>query len=361
MPLRWRLTLWHVCLVAVGLAGFILVSYQVLSDSLRAEIDRTLEERAHHVTDALAALPTLTGIPADATDEFNSAGVYVQIVDAQGAVIAHSRNLAAQRLSFTGDELQRILAGGTSYATIRIDGQPVRPIDQPLTRNGVIVGMTQVGQSLAALESVLGQLRAVYAGGMVAVFVFAVFGGWALAQLGLQPLTRVTQAAREVVGAADLSRRVTYSGPADEVGALATTFNEMLDRLQALFEGQRRFLAEAAHELRTPLASMLGNVDLLVRFGEEPERRQTSLAALQRTGRPVSRLLDDLLLLAQAESGWHLQLRPVAIDDVFMEAHELIGPTRNGAAVQIETCDSACVRRPRPSAPGVCQSHRQCR
>jgi signal transduction histidine kinase len=156
---------------------------------------------------------------------------------------------------------------------------------------------------------------------------------------------RVAQTARDIVNADDLSHRVPYSGPADEVGVLAKTFNEMLTRVQALFESQQRFLAEAAHELRTPLASMLGNVDLLATFGDDPTRRRESVTALKRTGKHVSRLLDDLLLLAQAEAGWHLDsLEPVAVDDLIIEVYETQALTNENVALKIERCEPACVR-----------------
>jgi signal transduction histidine kinase len=207
--------------------------------------------------------------------------------------------------------------------------------------------VAQVGQSLAGLEATLNQLQLIHAIGTASALLFGLLGGWVFAHLGLRPVVRVTQTARDIVRAEDLSRRVPYSGPADEVGTLATTFNDMLDRLQRLFEGQRRFLAEAAHELRTPLASMLGNVDLLAAFGDDPARREETIAALQRTGRHVARLLDNLLLLAQAESGWHLSpLGPVALDDVFMEAFQaarLVTAAR-GVALKMERCEPACVR-----------------
>jgi signal transduction histidine kinase len=160
----------------------------------------------------------------------------------------------------------------------------------------------------------------------------------------LQPVVHVTETAHEIVQAEDLARRVDYTGPADEIGALAATFNQMLDRLQNIFESQRRFLAEAAHELRTPLASVLGNADLLARFGEDTARQQETIAAIQRTGRHVARLLDDLLLLAQLEEGWHSQLRPVAADDIFLDVYEdALLATANGR-LQLQTCDAAWVQ-----------------
>ena len=158
-------------------------------------------------------------------------------------------------------------------------------------------------------------------------------------------LVQVTQTARDIVNAEDLSHRVLYTGPADEVGALATTFNEMLNRLQSLFEGQRRFLAEAAHELRTPLASMLGNVDLLVTFGDDSARRHETISALQRTGGHVSRLLDDLLLLAQAEAGWHLaSFEVVALDDLLIDIYESAMLTAGNVNLKLERLEPASVR-----------------
>lgn len=347
IPLRWRLTLWHLGLTALGLLGFILISYRVLSDSLRAEVNNTLAERANHVADAVAVVPNrpIEGISQEATDEFRSPGIYVQLFNTEGVVVAHSFNLGAQQLPVPAADLNRALAGESFYAATEISGQPVQLFYRPIQRDGQIVGAAQVGQSLAGLETTLSRLRLIYAIGTALVLLFGWAGGWVFARLGLRPVARVTQTARDIVRAEDLSRRVAYSGPADEVGTLATTFNEMLDRLHILFESQRRFLAEAAHELRTPLASMLGNVDLLAAFGDDPARRQETIAALQRTGRHVARLLDDLLLLAQAEAGWHLSpLEPVALDDVLMEAYEAARLTAGSVTLKVERCEPACVR-----------------
>ncbi len=349
IPLRWRLTFWHLVLTALGLLGFILISYRVLSDSLRAEVNNTLAERANHVADAVAVVPNrpIEGISQEATDEFRSPGIYVQLFNMEGAVVAHSFNLGAQQLPAPVADINRALAGESFFAATNISGQPVELYYRPIQRDGRVVGAAQVGQSLAGLDATLSRLRLIYAIGTASVLLFGLVGGWVFARLGLRPVARVTQTARDIVRAEDLSRRVRYSGPADEVGTLATTFNEMLDRLHILFEGQRRFLAEAAHELRTPLASMLGNVDLLAAFGDDPARRRETIAALQRTGRHVARLLDDLLLLAQAEAGWHLSpLEPVALDDVLMEAYEAARLTTapRGVAVNVERCEPACVR-----------------
>ena len=347
IPLRWRLTIWHLSLTALGLVGLILFSYQILSKSLRAEVNNTLAERARHVADAVAVIPNrpIEGVSQEATDEFRSPGVYVQIFNAEGALVARSFNLGIQQMHAAAADLGRVLDGESFYASAEISGYPVQLYYHPIQRDGQIVGVIQVGESVAGPESTLRRLRFIYAVGAASVLLFGLVGGWVLAYLGLRPIAHVTQTARDIVSAEDLSHRVPYTGPADEVGALATTFNEMLTRLHALFDSQRRFLAEAAHELRTPLASMLGNVDLLATFGDDPSRRHESISALKRTGRHVSRLLDDLLLLAQAEAGWHLApLEPVAIDDILVEIYETVALTTENIELKIERCEPACVR-----------------
>ncbi len=346
ISLRWRLTIWHLCLTALGLLGLMLFSYRLLSNSLHTEINNKLAERARHVSDAVAIIPNraIEGISQDVTDEFRSPGVYVQIFNAESELIARSFNLGVQQMHASVTDINRVLQGESFYTATEISASPVQLYYQPIHRDGRIVGAVQVGESLVGLESTLDRLRLIYTIGAVSVLLFGLTGGWVLARLGLQPVVRVVETAQEIVGAEDLSRRVPYTGPADEIGALATTFNEMLTRLQTLFESQRQFLAEAAHELRTPLASLLGNVDLLATFGDDPIRRREIVEAIQRTGKHVARLLDDLLLLAQAEVGWHLStLEPTALDDILMETYESVRLQAEGMTLKIERCEPVFV------------------
>lgn len=347
IPLRWKLALWHLSLTALGLGGLLLFSYRILSQSLRAEVNNTLAERARHVADAVAIVPNrpIEGVSREATDEFRSPGIYVQIFDAEGTLVARSFNLGIQQIHAPASDLNRALKGESFYDSTQISGSPVQLYFRPIQRDGRIAGAILVGESLVGLESMLSRLRLIYAVGAVSVALFGLAGGWLLARLGLRPVAQVTRTAREIVNAEDLSRRVSHAGPADEIGVLATTFNEMLTRLQALFESQRRFLAEAAHELRTPLASMLGNVDLLATFGDDPARRRETITALTRTGKHVSRMLDDLLLLAQAEAGWHLtSFEVVVLDNLLIDVYESAILTAGNVNLKLERCEPASVR-----------------
>lgn len=339
ISLRLRLTLWYIALTLIGLSSLMIISYSTLALSLQNEIDRTLAERANHVIDALSITPMLPiqGVSLGTTDEFSQPGVFLQILNASGEVVARSFNLGASTVPAFLPRQMHLRA--PFYDTQQIDGQSVRAYFKILSRDGEIVGAVQVGQSLIGLETTLVQLRTIYMVAAVVVLVFGTFTGWAVTHFGLKPVVHLTDLVQQIVYAEDLARRVPSHSTNDEIASLTTTFNHMMDRLQSLFEGQRQFLAEVAHELRTPLSSMLGNVDLIVRYGDDVQRRTETTNALQRTGRHVTRLLDDLLLLPQSKAGWHLQRQPLFLDDILINVYERFTDRR----IQLQRCERASV------------------
>ena len=131
---------------------------------------------------------------------------------------------------------------------------------------------------------------------------------WRLAGRVVDPVTRLTRAARSI-SETDLSRRIPVEGR-DEVAQQAATFNDMLDRLEGAFEAQRRFVDDAGHELRTPLTIVLGNLELLP---EDPDERRETVALLTDELERMSRIVRDLLLLAKREQPDFLELGTVDI------------------------------------------------
>ncbi len=318
MSLSLRLTLWHTSLLLFLLTAFASVSYQALDSGLRAEMDSALRERADHAALAVQLVPNLpiAGVSPGLSSAFASPGIYLQIVDEAGRIVARSANLGADSLPVHADRLADVLAGRSFYELDSVGEQSVRLYHRPITREGRVVGAVEVGESLYHLEDTLARLRAIFALGSLAALIAGALGSYGLTRLGLRPLTRLAALADRVGHARDLAARIPGSGPPDEVGRLAATFNDMLARLQAAFDAQRDFLAEAAHELRTPLASLIGNADLLNRYGDDPGRRAPAVEAIRAEGRRTARLLNDLLLSVQADAGWRLELRPTVIADV---------------------------------------------
>ena len=194
-------------------------------------------------------------------------------------------------------------------AHLRVLTQPIITADQK------VLGHLQVGARLNNIDLVKSLLLLTLSA--VGMFSVALSAGVVTLTVGraLRPIEAVTSAALQITRADDLSRRVPLSGPAtDEVGRLVTAFNATLERLEKLFTAQRRFLADVSHELRTPLTAIRGNVDLMRRMKDKPADAE-SLDAIQSEAERMSRLVGDLLMLAQAESG----NLPVARSDVELD------------------------------------------
>ncbi len=344
MALRWRLILWQVALVATILITFAILSYRFLATGLAQEVDKSLQERAKHILDAIQAVPNQQLAPIFApTDEFATPGIYVQVVTPLRAVVAHSDNLGQQKLPIVARPFQEALAGRPSYLTELVGQQQVRLYYQVIMRKGQPAGVIQVGQSLRNLEITLRQLQTIYFAGIAITLVLGGMVSWLLVRVGLYPVSRIAQTAYRIAQSGNLQERLDYDGPQDEIGRLATAFNQMMERLESAFEVQRAFIADTAHELRTPLATMLGNLDLLQRYGHDAQRRQQALLATKREGERTARLAANLLLLAQAEAGQQLILKPVALDEVMLTVYEQAARLANNVDVRLEQCEEVLV------------------
>jgi signal transduction histidine kinase len=181
--------------------------------------------------------------------------------------------------------------------------------------------MIQVGATLTLVQNVQESLvSAVIILSLVAIFLTGL-GTWLITSRALKPLSTVTRVATQITRADDLSRRIPLrAGRNDEVGTLIRSFNATLERLETLFNSQRRFLADVSHELRTPLTVIKGNVGLMRRIGQADEE---SLSGIETEVDRLTRMVGDLLLLAQAEQGQlPLDMQMVELDTVLLEVFQ---------------------------------------
>jgi two-component system OmpR family sensor kinase len=169
-------------------------------------------------------------------------------------------------------------------------------------------------------------------GGTFVTLVVAGGVGLLMSWLALRPIDRITHTAARIADAQDLGQRLSVPDTDDEVGRLVSTFNAMLARLDQLFRAQQRLGADVSHELRTPLTTIRGNVDLLRRgAADDPAERVIALDAIEAEVDRMSRLVSDLLLLAQAEAGMKLEKQPVELDTLILQVYrqaQLMSATR---------------------------------
>jgi heavy metal sensor kinase len=316
VTLRVRLTIWFTGVVTAVLVLFGAIVYVLVSRSLIDQVQNTLRQTADDLLRASRRdVRGITLPPLDLT-----ANVYVQVWDAHGSLVVESANLMS--LGEPLDESSLDVAVPT-YNEVLIGPAHLLVLSVPVVSppSSEILGLLQLAGSLETVDHARRLLLLVLGGGTLLGVALTALVALTTLRAALRPLDQVTETALQITRADDLSRRIPLSGPpTGEVGRLIVAFNDTLERLESLFETQRRFLADVSHELRTPLTAIRGNVDLIRRMGvADPESLEAITSEVDR----MTRMVRDLLLLAQAESGkLRLAEDVVELDTLLLEVYK---------------------------------------
>lgn len=341
MSIRLRFTLLYNAILALTLAVFGLGLYIIQAQSTYQALKHDLERSSARLEEAI--LRTLSnpqaGEPVDPppphTDDFAGEQVFkelpereiLRVLDPDGLLVVSPFGRTAETLPLDSEGLQATQQGQTWWATGTFQNQSMLIYTRPLIADGEVLYILQSARPLTERNRSL-QFLAVSFSIASLLTILAAFGiGWAFSGVTLNPIQKMTQTAQAIGEERDFSRRVNYTGPQDEVGHLATTFNSMLARLQDAYqkvahslEMQRNFVADVSHELRTPLTTLRGNLELLRRTPPIPnEERADILADMTDESDRLIRLVNDLLVLARADAGRSLVREPVAILPVLEE------------------------------------------
>jgi heavy metal sensor kinase len=319
MSIRLRLTLWYTLILSalLGVIGFAV--FNVFAAALQDSADRKLDETVQQVLSVVSV--TRLGevrIPVEA-NVFRSAGLYLQVIDPAGLIVrASSSSLLNLLLNPSALDLKEVNEMQPVRHDVYTDGSHLRVLTVPLGAAGQLIGYLQAGLSVDSNDQALAQLTRLLIQGWLAGVVLGGLGGAFLARQALRPIGTITNTAIAITNADDLSRRIPVPRTRDEVGKLADTFNHMLERLEKLFRSQQRFTADISHELRTPLTTIRGNVDLMRRMRAADD---ASLDAIQSETERMTRMVGDLLLLAQADAGLPIRREPVSLDTLMLEVY----------------------------------------
>jgi signal transduction histidine kinase len=332
------MALWFATLLLalIGATGVLVLS--ALDDVVQDQLDAGLRLRASRVEREITTGDDDRLDPGDVQsgllelaplDEFSSPGIYVQVRDVTGAVIASSANLQRGEIPVTAGLIEAALDDREGFETLPVGNEEVRVLAWPVDTNGPVVGVIVVGQSLRLVEVARESVQRLITVAAAVATVAALVGAWWLTGLALRPISDVTRVVRSIAATGRFEQRVEQQPPDDEVGQLVVMFNEMLARLERTFALQREFLADASHELRGPLMIIRGNLDLLRLGLPESERRASVREAGEEVER-MSRLAADLLLLAEADAEEAVERRLVSVDAVVGAAWERARHIDNG-------------------------------
>jgi len=319
VTVRLRLALTYSLMMAALLGAGSVVLYLTMRETLGAEMDRRLQIRASEVRLAIWSQP---GDPE--LDDFTSGQIdlaplsgldaprlLVQALDDAGNVLATSSNLRLP-LPVPAREYATAVQGKPAFGDVRIEnGEDVRVFNTPISVDGKVAGVLQVGQSRQPLENAFDGLRRVLVlMGSLGVVAGAA-GGWAVASRGLRPLSAISAHATEIATKHDFGRRLRLSG-ADEISQLGGVIDQLLETVEETLRSHRDFVADTSHELRNPLLAIRTNLDLLGDATSDDDREECVEEIRQQAER-MSRLVADLLLLAQVEATQIIERRPVGL------------------------------------------------
>lgn len=332
MSLRLRITILFTVILTVALAVFGNFMYDYLENSLIREIDKSLQDKAVEIFNSIKILdsypiPLQKVILPDVNIFAATPDIYLEVIDTSGTPVASSDNLSKQSLPLFKDTIDLVAKEGQLFQTYNLEKASLRVYNVPLYLDARLVGVLRVGRFLNPTLQALQNLRVVLAFGIIGFILIALASGWLMTSSALSPIEKIIKTAKSIGDKQDFSQRIPYTGPNDEVGRLASTFNNMLERLENAYEqleqayiAQKRFVADASHELRTPLTTIRGNIELVQKMGEqEPEIRQEALQDIKSEAERMSRLVNDLLALARADTGQQPEKEPVLIETLLQE------------------------------------------
>ncbi|WP_068786687.1 sensor histidine kinase [Paenibacillus phocaensis] len=341
MSIRLRLTAWYTGILAVTLILFSASIYGFVRYNTYMEVKNRLEDQANRIKNSQSYSITqgldLYLDPMQA-NRLEDAQLFVQIHNYTDGHTRYSQNLLNWNMKFPvpdGNSLSKI----AGFKKVQLYNQSFLLYQLPVTLDNQLIGLIQLAAYTGAEDKLMNRMSTVLLFGSVITILAASSLGLFLARKSMAPIGKVIEAANGIQTGNDLSVRIDYEGPNDEIGQLIGTVNKMLARTEGFYKeldeaysAQRRFVSDASHELRTPLTTIRGNVDLLKRMwtqdesqrdpGEEERVRSFSLEAVSdiaAESERMSRLVNDMLSLARADAGQTLTKEPLQLAPVVEE------------------------------------------
>ncbi|MBT3923307.1 MAG: heavy metal sensor histidine kinase [Nitrospina sp.] len=334
--IRSRLTAWYVTLLGIILILFSVFLNYFLSKRLYESVDNSLTVSATVV--ATSAVMQFNRSPLPGLDSFfeqfmgaGNLNKFYRIYDGSGNVGSRSKNIDASQFPLSQAAYADAIKGANSYETFLVDGKhSIRVITMPIIREKKLVNLVQVGTSLEAVQETLRNLRIFLFTAVPSVLVLATLFARFMARRALKPISRIIQTARDIGQGQELNQRIPVLKVQDELGQLALTFNEMMDRLENSFAQMRQFSSDASHELRTPLTVLKGQNELILSKKRDPEEYQEVIASNLEEINYMSKVLEDLFVLSRSDENQillnckHMDLRDL-VEEVCKHAEVLAG------------------------------------
>ena len=344
LPIRARLTVWYIAVltaIIAGLGAFVVLQFRA---DMRATIDRDVRHTWRPLARQYAAgglqdfaAYSDTVLPRDGAD---------QVFDSGGRLLATWGDEVEHSLIASPEVRADAIAGHTRVVTVKLgeEGESFRAVVGPIDRLGQRQVLA-VAEPFQPVEESVQRVLTLLLFTVPVALAGAAAGGWWLARKALRPVDRMTSKA-EQIGIDRLGGRIAVPRGSDELAHLAVTLNAMLDRLQHGVEEKQRLVADASHDLRSPLAVMRAELDVSLRGELTPAARGVLVSVHEEVDR-MSRTVDNLLTLAQADEG-HLKLltTPLLLRDRVRATIRALAPAATAKGLALEEREALEPGRP---------------
>jgi signal transduction histidine kinase len=361
LSIRVRLTLWYTALFGAYLGAIAVGGYLFLADSSLNDIDELLAKSASTVATAMefernAGAPDTVAIQS-VVKGLQLPDVAVMVLDATTREAKPARRhpqrpvalpeVTRRELDDSLDQAVRRAPARPNVSTAVLEGPDVRLLTLPyvLGKRPLMIG---VAQTMAARDETLGDARLYLGVGIPLLLALAAAGGYWLAGKSLAPVAALSARARDI-GARNLHDRLPVRHAGDELGQLAIVLNDLLGRMQHAFEVQRRFVAEASHELRTPVAVISGESELaLSKDTRTVAELREALGVIRAESLRLRTAIDDLFFLTRADAGEPMvRPQPLSLRDLAEVAVRAVQSRAPGRVIALDPATA-----PEPEASG---------
>ncbi len=330
--IRFKIILWYMLILALTLGVFSILLYRNFSQKMYMNIDDILQSRVEGIVDSIDTYweaerqdAVTGGVKKEVFSKRNNINfvriaqrwveeesddpallnMIVQIYDLGGKLIASSKNMP-DMFVFTKESILSELKKKRHFETVQTQLSPgsaasLRVLTVPVVESNRIAYIVQVASPLRTVDSAQRNLKIIlFILLPLTVFLTGIIGAF-LAKIALNPVDKIIDTIHKIT-ADSLKLKIDIPDTRDEIKRLADTFNEMLGRLEHSFTTQRQFLENFAHEIRTPLAVLRGEIEVTLKRVQTAEEYQTVLVSNLEEVVRINRIVEDLLILARFDS-----------------------------------------------------------
>lgn len=308
MKTKSKLVLLFISFFAVIIVLFSASIYYFMQQELYKSVDGKLLSIAEISSDSPFLLYNAE-VPQKLKNLYNNpniqhSGSVLRILDTSGNIGSNLNDLNVKDLPVKKDTIKKALKGFMVIENYHLDTvkYPVRVLTYPVISSGYVIGIIQVGTSLEFVIESLKKLLIILGIAFPLLIIITVFFGYYIMDKAFEPIRRITAKAKKI-SAENLDEKVGGNLPDDEIGELASTFDNMIKRLKLSFEELNQFSADVSHELRTPLTVLQGEVEVALRSERSSREYREILKSNLEEIKRLHKIVETLLFLSKAESG----------------------------------------------------------